>query len=103
MQSLATRTRKTTATFAFPFRLGRGAEEHPAGTYDVETEDAIYEGNGWNAYVRVATVMLIRTPGQTRYCTIEPAELSAALALDAERGGPGEAPDPGPPDPGQTD
>lgn len=39
------RTTRSKATFAAPFRLPEVAEVLPAGTYDIETDEQIIEGN----------------------------------------------------------
>ena len=82
------RTSRKTVTFARPFSL-RGIDGvQPAGTYTVETDEELIEGLSFAAYRRVATVMFLPSqPGGTilgQIATIDPLELQAAQARDAE-------------------
>ena len=79
------RIRSHTVTFARPFTL-TDAGEQPAGTYTVETEEALLP-TSTIAYRRIAT--WIRLPGPlgsawtTEIVRLEPEELTRLLASDA--------------------
>lgn len=81
------RTTTLTVTFAHPFLLNSIAEEQPAGTYTVETDEEMLQTALVPAYRRVAT--LIRLPGRPGssvlgyVADIDVAELAAALERDA--------------------
>ena len=81
------RTTVSTVTFARPFILDSIAEEQPAGTYTVETDEEMLPTTLVPAYRRVAT--LIRLPGRPGSSVlgylvdIDAAELAAALERDA--------------------
>ena len=77
-----------TVVFARPFVLNEGQGEQPPGIYTVETEEEPLDVMAISAYRRVATVMtrydVLGSSGVIRFVTINPAELEAALARDAE-------------------
>jgi len=78
------RTTKSTITFRAPFRI-RGIEQlQPAGTYDVETDEDVIEGNDRTIYRRIATLLFIRNGGATEAWTVTPEDLTAALARDGQ-------------------
>lgn len=79
---MAIRTTSSQVTFASPFRLPEIAETLPAGTYDIETDEEIIEGNERTVFVRVATLLRLTTGGTTQTFTIAPESLNAALAKD---------------------
>lgn len=79
---MAVRTTRSTVTFNAPFILRELDQMHPAGTYDVVTEEEIIEGNLRSVYIRTATLLYIRDGGTTRIVTIDPKGLEAALTLD---------------------
>ena len=79
------RTTAQSVTFAFPFTLGVPAEEHPAGTYEVETDESVFAGVDRTTYLRVRTVMLVTTAGTTRHREVNPTDFAAALAADGAR------------------
>lgn len=78
------RTTKSTATFARPFSIKGLQGEQPPGTYEVETDEEVIEGNGRTVYRRVATHIFLKSGGTTRTCTIKAADLDDALAKDIE-------------------
>jgi len=79
---MALRTTRSSITFKAPFRLSGLDEMLPAGSYDIDTEDEIIEGNERTVYVRVATLLYLRTTGIVRIVTIDPKELQAASDAD---------------------
>jgi hypothetical protein len=84
------RTTSQTVTFRRPSFLSGIGEEQPAGTYTVETDEELIETPSVSAYRRLST--LIRLPGRPgslmvgQVFDIDPAELAAALARNAEGG-----------------
>ena len=79
---MAIRTTSKRVTFKSSFRLEEVEQELPAGTYDVDTEEEIYEGNERTVFVRVATLVRIPRFGGTRTVKIDPEGLDAALVRD---------------------
>jgi hypothetical protein len=75
-------------TFAHGFAL-RGIDGiHPAGTYDVDTDEESIDNVSLMsvAWRRVATMITIRGNGITQVHHIDPADLEASLARDAAKG-----------------
>jgi hypothetical protein len=85
---MTTRISTKTVVFARPFVLNEGQGEQPPGIYTVETEEEPLDVMTVTAYRRISTVMtryeLLGTSGLMRFVMINPAELEAALARDAE-------------------
>jgi hypothetical protein len=79
---MALRTTRSSITFAAPFDLKGVAGTFPAGSYDVETEEEIIEGMSHTVYLRVATLLYVRTIGMTRTLTVDPKHLQDALDRD---------------------
>lgn len=82
---MALRTTRSSITFKAPFHLSALEDALPAGTYEIDTEEEIVEGNERTVYVRVATLLHLRTPGKVQIVTIDPNELQSALAADGAR------------------
>jgi hypothetical protein len=78
------RTTRSQVTFSAPFSLAEIDEIQPPGTYDVDTEEEIVEGNERTVYIRVATLIHLRTEFTTRTVTVNPKGLEAALAKDGQ-------------------
>ena len=85
---MTTRITTKTVVFARPFVLNEGQGEQPPGVYTVETEEEPLDVMTISAYRRISTVMtrydVLGSSGVMRFVTINPAELEAALARDAE-------------------
>ncbi len=85
---MTVRTRSETVTFRHPFTLSGADDLQPAGRYVVETDEELLQASLLSAYRRLST--FIRLPGRSgtaelaRIIDIDPAELSAALARDAQ-------------------
>ena len=78
--------RVTTRTVIFvrSFLLNEADGELPPGIYTVETEEELLESVFFPAWRRVSTVMHCQAAsGITRFATVNPAVLEAALARDA--------------------
>ena len=54
----------------------------PAGTYAVDTEEEGVEGNEHTIYRRVATTLLVETPGRIEHRLVDPQALDAAVESD---------------------
>lgn len=78
------RTTKSTVTFRSPFQLTGFDRPESAGTYDLEVDEEIIEGNDRTVYRRIATLLVLPSGGTTRTITVSPADLEAALARDGE-------------------
>jgi hypothetical protein len=78
------RTTRSTVTFAAPFKLEELDEVQPAGTYDIDTIEQAFEGNERTVYVRVETLLYIRSAGTTRTVTVDPNGLDDALERDSK-------------------
>lgn len=85
---MTTRTSSETVTFMHPFRLSGVDEVQPAGRYLVETDEELLQTLSFPAYRRLSTfIHLAGRPNSSelaRVVNIDPAELAAALARDAQ-------------------
>lgn len=80
------RMRVTTKTVIFgrPFVVNEADGEQPPGIYTVETQEELLESVSFPAYRRISTIMYCHAPsGITRFVTVDPAVLKAALERDA--------------------
>jgi len=84
------RTTSSTVTFIHPFTLSGMDEERPAGTYTVETDEELLQTSSLPAYKRVSTLIQLparpKGPMVTQIVEVNPLELAAALAIDAQPG-----------------
>lgn len=82
------RVRRTTVEFMRPFELDGVDGPQPAGVYDVETVEAPLEGVSFLAYRRLSTTIALPARHVSvlprHMMVIDPADLAAALDLDAE-------------------
>jgi hypothetical protein len=69
--------------FNNPFTLAEVDGPLAPGTYDIDTDEEVCEGNVRTVYLRTATLIHIRRPGSTRTVIIDPSGLAAALEMDA--------------------
>jgi hypothetical protein len=76
------RTTRTAVSFRAPFRVPPLDQDLPAGTYAIDTEEEMIEGNERNVYIRVATLLRVPTPNAIEIWTVDPATLQAALFRD---------------------
>ena len=83
---MAIRTTRTQVTFGKPFQLPELEGPLPAGTYNIDTDEEVIEGNERTIYIRTATFIHVHGLGTTRSVTIDPSGLLDAAKLDA---GPG--------------
>ena len=77
------RTTRSSVTFRSPFTLKGFRQPEPPGTYQIEIDEDVIEGNDRTTYLRVATLLYIEAGGMIRTVTVDPADLQAALAQDA--------------------
>lgn len=54
---MAVRTTRTQVSFSAPFSLPEVDELLPEGTYDIETDEEVHQGNERTVCVRVATLL----------------------------------------------
>lgn len=81
------RTTRSTIEFNEPFYLSALDCELPAGCYDVDTEEQIVQGNDRTAYLRVATLLYVRTSGKVQVVTVDPIELENIVAANRKPSG----------------
>jgi len=79
---MALRITKSQVTFDEPFKVKGRDEILSAGSYDIETDEEIIEGNERTVYRRVATRLYIRSTGMTRAITVDPKELDTASCTE---------------------
>lgn len=95
-QELVNRTTQKTITFQRPFVLPSLEKTQPAGAYIIETEEELLAQITYPAYRRVATfIFLHEIAGDDRItgiANIDPEELEAALARDAQPSPDGDQP-----------
>lgn len=81
---MTTRVTSRTVIFGRPFLLDEADGEQPPGAYTIETEEELLESVSFPAYRRVSTMIQCHAPGGiTRFVTVDPTALDAALARDA--------------------
>jgi len=76
------RTAVSSVTFQNPFRFPGMESDHPPGTFVVETDTEAIDSLSHLAYRRVATRILLTSPGVIEAWTIDPRDLDAALLQD---------------------
>lgn len=76
------RTTRSSVCFHAPFCLSGFDAALPAGDYEIDTEERIIEGNERTVYVRVATLLYLRSTGMLQIVTVDPKELESALLKD---------------------
>jgi hypothetical protein len=81
------RTTRSSVTFGFPFRLEAFDELLPAGSYDIDMEEEGIEGNERTVYIRVATLLHVRTTGRVQTITVDPKDLQSAIDADKIQSG----------------
>ena len=83
------RTTSRSVIFAHPFVLRSGDDDFPAGSYRIDTEEALLESLSFTAYRRVSTLMHYDPAGTSGYSlsvNVIPSDLEAALVRDATHG-----------------
>lgn len=74
-------------TFSRPFTLGAAPEVYPAGAYQVETMQQVWEAGRHGALRRMSTVLVVPTPTGSFSRQVSGTELNHAIAEDAELDG----------------
>jgi hypothetical protein len=84
---MRTRTIEVTVSFSQPFLLTGIDRLLPAGDYRVVTDDLVLDGESFQAFRRVATMMMVptRNRGSLEMIVIDPDELELALAAPADQ------------------
>ena len=82
------RTTTRTVTFTRPFQIEGIDGLLPPGAYEIETDEELIPGLSFTAYRRTRTAITLHmdgtgSPRARQVVTIDPADLEAALALDA--------------------
>jgi hypothetical protein len=84
---MAARSRREIVTFKRSFRIRSVDRLLPAGTYEIITEEETIEGLSFEAFRRLATIMIVPAEGSsgpaTEMISIGSVELSDALLIDA--------------------
>jgi hypothetical protein len=70
-------------TFSRPFTLGAAPEVYPAGVYQVETKQQVWEASGHSGLRRTSTVLVVPTPTGSFSRQVIGTELDHAIARDA--------------------
>lgn len=86
---MTVRTQTKVLTFRHAFRLAGLDGEQPPGAYSVEIDDERLAPLSFEAYRRIGTWIRVPVPGvagSTQTVPVDPAELEAALARDADIG-----------------
>jgi hypothetical protein len=76
---VAQRITRSKVTFPEPFYVTALEDQLPAGTYDVQTEEEIVEGNERTVYIRVATALIVRSTGLVQTVPIDPQLLAEGI------------------------
>lgn len=80
-----TRTTHSIVTFTRPFQLMGMDGVAPAGSYQLDTEEEKLDTLTCEAWRQTAVILQVRRAGVTEYLPMDPEELRAALARDAEQ------------------
>ena len=89
---------RSSLSFRAPFRLPGFDAPLPAGTYAVDTEEEGIEGNEHIIYRRIATTLLVETPGRIEHRAVDPQALDEAWERD-QKAVLAPPPEPPPPEP----
>ena len=80
---MTTRVTSSTVTFGHPFVLAEADGEQPPGIYTIDTEEELLDSVSFPVYRRVSTIIHCHDSGGiTRFVTVDPAVLNAALVRD---------------------
>jgi hypothetical protein len=79
---MISQTTHKSVIFSEPFQLPEFETPLPAGTYDVETEEEVLEGNVHTALRRIATTLRIRNGAAIERHPVNPEHLDAAWERD---------------------
>ncbi len=80
---MSSRTTTSIVTFLHPFVVAGYTGELPAGEYEVLADEDVMQSNGFTAYRRTATYLLINLhAGQSELRAVDHRDLELALAQD---------------------
>lgn len=79
---MISQTTHKSVIFSEPFQLPEFETSLPAGTYDVETEEEVLEGNVHTAFRRRTTTLRIRNGAAIERHPVNPEHLDAAWERD---------------------
>lgn len=79
---MISQTTHRSVKFSAPFQLPEFEAPLPAGTYDVETEEEVLEGNVHTAFRRTATTLRIQNGAAVERHPVNPEHLDAAWERD---------------------
>lgn len=79
---MTTRTTTRTVIFAEPFRLGAVEGVQPPGSYEVITDEELIDGLTFQAWRRVATMIVLPRVGEIQMVLIDPTDLDASFLQD---------------------
>jgi hypothetical protein len=85
-RGMTIRTTRTAITFHAPWKVP-GFDALPAGTYEVDTDEEVFEGNARTVYQRVRTALRIPTAAGFESHPVVPEDLEKALERDARLAG----------------
>lgn len=77
------RTTSRMAAFTHPFSLSGIDGVLPAGEYEIKTDEESIDSLSFLAFRRVATLFGVSRTGEVQWYSIDPAELDAALFIEA--------------------
>ena len=83
---MTTRSRREVVTFKHPFRIRGIDRQLPAGDYEVITDEETIEGLSFEAFRRVATMIMVPAEGSalaTEMVAIGSVDLADAQRVDA--------------------
>lgn len=85
LERAGTRVTSATVTFVHAFQLGRDTRELPPGTYRIDTHEEMFCGAFDPVFVATSVDLVVEHRGGTTTRTVQPFDLSAAIALDKTR------------------
>lgn len=85
LERAGTRVTSASVTFAHAFQLGRDTRELPPGTYRIDTHEDMFCGAFDPVFVATSVDLVVEHRGGTTTRTMQPSDLSVAIALDQTR------------------
>lgn len=85
LERAGTRVTSASITFAHAFQLGRNMRELPPGTYRIDTHEDMFCGAFDPVFVATSVDLVVEHRGGTTTRSVQPSDLSVAIALDQTR------------------